>query len=268
VIAKSFFRRALVSAARRKTGERTLNALAVDEPQLLFEALGRGLNLNTRLRNVTVWPETLGGFEDVSFLFAATQLNHGVISMAIDEAAYLFRLAHTLGPATLVEIGRYKGGSTLLLAAAMDSGATLYSYDLHTKQTSQYDYGELDEETGAALERYGLADRVHLVVGDSKAVEPPALDCALVFVDGDHTYAGVRGDYENWRRAIRPGGHLLFHDAAAFRDLTVLDEQVARLMDEIKRDDGEYFQPVGGAGALLHFVRTETTAPWDRPEAQ
>jgi predicted O-methyltransferase YrrM len=261
VIAKSFFRGALVSAARRKTGERTLNALAVDEPQLLFESLGRRLNLKTRLRNVTAWPEALFGFEDVAFLFSSTQMNHGVISMAFDEAAYLFRLARSLGPATIVEIGRYKGGSTLLLAAAMDPGATLYSYDLHTKQTSQYDYGELDEETRAALERYGLADRVHIRVGDSKTVEPPTLDCDLVFVDGDHTYTGVRGDYENWRRAVRPGGHLLFHDAAAFRDFTVLDEQVARLMDEIERDDGEYFQRVGGAGALLHLVRTDRPAP-------
>jgi predicted O-methyltransferase YrrM len=263
VIAKGFFRRKLVEFARVKSGQRVLNSLAADEPQVLIEALGPRFQRNARFGRLKDWPESVTSFDELTFLFAATQLNHGVISLAIDEAAYLFRLARGLGAATIVEIGRYKGGSTFLLAAAMDPAAKLYSYDLHAKISLRYDYSALDEETAAALERYGLADRVQLIVADSKSVEPPSLACDLVFVDGDHKYAGVRGDYENWRRAVRTGGHLLFHDAAAFREFTVRDEQVARLMDEIERDDSAYFERVGGAGALLHLVRTDRPAPAD-----
>lgn len=74
--------------------------------------------------------------EDLAFLFSSHQLHHGIISMAVDEAAYLFRLVRSLEAATIVEIGRSKGGSTLLLAAAMDERSRLFSYDLHVKPTA------------------------------------------------------------------------------------------------------------------------------------
>jgi len=253
---KNYVKRAFAAAARSPYGARALAWLARAEPQLLIEALGPRLNRDPRLGTVRAWPQQLIAFEDLAFLFASTQLNHGIVSLAIDEAAYLFRLARSLGPATIIEIGRYKGGSTLVLAAAMDDGSTLYSYDLHVKRTGEYVGAELDAEVIAALDRYRLRDRVHVVVADSKSVEPPAASVDLLFVDGDHSYAGVRGDYEHWRSVVRRGGHLLFHDAAALRDFAVRDENVARLMNEIRRDDAGEFSEVGGAGALLHFVRT------------
>jgi predicted O-methyltransferase YrrM len=240
--------------SRTLTGERTLWSLARTAPQLLIEALGPRFNRNARFGTVDRWPASLHGFEDLAFLFASTQLNHGIVSLAFDEAAYLYRLARGLGPATLAEIGRYKGGSTFLLAAAMDTNATLWSYDLHVKLATVDEGPDFDVELESALQRFGLAGRVHLVVADSRTVEPPAGGCDLVFVDGDHSYAGVRADYEHWRNAVKPGGHLLFHDAAAFRPFAVRDENVARLMEEIRRD-GFGFREVGGAGALLHFTR-------------
>jgi predicted O-methyltransferase YrrM len=237
-----------------RIGERVLWSLARTSPQLLIEALGPRLNRDARFGRVATWPQSVGGFEDLAFLFANTQLNHGIASLAFDEAAYLFRLVHSLGPATLAEIGRYKGGSTFLIAAASAPGATLWSYDLHVKLATVDEGADFDRELEGALARFGLADRVHLVVADSTTVEPPAGGCDLVFVDGDHTYAGVRADFENWRGVVKPGGHLLFHDAVAFRSFAARDEDVARLMDEIRSGDGD-FEEVGGAGALLHFRR-------------
>lgn len=34
----------------------------------------------------------------------------------------------------------------------------------------------------------------------------------LLFVDGDHSYPGVRGDIEAWERHVAPGGWVCFHD--------------------------------------------------------
>ena len=38
-------------------------------------------------------------------------------------------------------------------------------------------------------------------------------DVDLVFVDGDHSPAGVREDWEVWHRHVSAGGSLAFHDA-------------------------------------------------------
>jgi predicted O-methyltransferase YrrM len=35
----------------------------------------------------------------------------------------------------------------------------------------------------------------------------------LVFIDGDHSEAGVRADWEGWHGFVEPGGAVLFHDA-------------------------------------------------------
>jgi hypothetical protein len=61
---------------------------------------------------------------------------------------------------------------------------------------------------------------------------------------------------------IPPGGHLLFHDAARFRDFAPCDPSVRRLIDEILERDAAQFRVEGGAGGLLHLVRTDARADW------
>jgi predicted O-methyltransferase YrrM len=169
------------------------------------------LDESGRLAQVQRLPEQLEGFEDLAFLFSSSQLNYGIAQLTFEEAAYLFSLARSLGPAQLAEIGRFKGGSTLVLGTAMHPEARLDSYDLHAVPT--FPGAALDAELTAVLKRYGLAPRVTLHVADSTTVEPPA-GCALVFVDGDHSYAGVKADVEHWVGALAPGGHVLLHDVS------------------------------------------------------
>jgi predicted O-methyltransferase YrrM len=231
-------------------GFRTLSSVAQADPQLVVEALGPRVNRSARLSTVRSWPDALLGFEDLAFLFSSHQLHHAVISMAIDEAAYIFALARSLPGVTVAEIGRSKGGSTLLLAVAVavDEDSHVWSYDLHVKPTAGK---QSDAELLAVLDRYDLADRVTLVVGDSRVAEAPPQACDLVLIDGDHSYEGARADYERWRRLVRPGGHMLFHDAVELGELSVAHEGVARLISEIERE-GELVRS-GGTGTLAHF---------------
>lgn len=224
-------------------GMRTLLKLTVD------------MAPNARLGRVREWPASLRGFEDLAFLFTSTQLDNGIAQLTIAEAALLFRMARDAGPGTLVEIGRYKGGSTLVLAAAMHPEAHLVSYDLHAVPGAPS--AEFDRELSLVLERYGLAGRVDLVVADSTSSDPRD-DCILVFVDGDHSYEGVLADYEHWARAIIPGGHLLFHDAPNRAKLAEGGcEPVARALLEIERRAGASLSRVGQADSVVAFVRTE-----------
>jgi predicted O-methyltransferase YrrM len=50
---------------------------------------------------------------------------------------------------------------------------------------------------------------------DPELIANPAPELAefdLVFIDGEHTYEGVRADLDNWGRRARAGGRILMHD--------------------------------------------------------
>ena len=241
---RDLVKRALGAAGRTGAGKNFVNAAVQADP-------GRW-----RYASVERWPDALGGFEDLAFLFSSNQLSHGIASLQLDEAALLYRLARNVAPgAAVAEIGRFKGGSTLLLASALPEGAQLWSYDLHVALRADLTGPQLDSELRAALDRYGLADRVHLVVGDSRTVDPPPRPCALVFVDGDHTYEGARADYERWSALVAPGGHLLFHDAVDSGGYGNHYPGIAGLMAEVERDARFERQP--DTGSIAHFARRD-----------
>jgi predicted O-methyltransferase YrrM len=232
----------LFRAGRTSVGKNLVHAAVLRDPGL------------ARYTTVDDWPSEIRGLEDLVFLFSSNQLNHGIASLQFDEAGLLFRLARDLGPQPIVEIGRFKGGSTLLLASAMHPEAELWSYDLHVALRADLSGPQLDGELVVALERSGLRERVHLVVGDSRTVEPPPRPAGLVFVDGDHTYEGARADYERWRELLAPGGHLLFHDAVDTGGYGNHYPGVVRLAGEITRDDSE-LERRPSAGSIAHFTR-------------
>jgi predicted O-methyltransferase YrrM len=147
--------------------------------------------------------DRIESFEDCAGLLSSNQVNHGVSRLMIAEAAHLYRLVRSLDEPAVVEIGRYRGGTTFLLAAA---GGRVLSIDVDPS-VSHHDRALL-----RALEERGLADRVRLVIADSRSHEVEAASQDIVFVDGDHSYAGARADVEHWLPAIAPRGHLLMHD--------------------------------------------------------
>jgi predicted O-methyltransferase YrrM len=243
-VLRDLVKRALGAAGRTGVGKNLVNAAVQADPGL------------RRYTNVERWPESIDGFEDLAFLFASNQLSHGIASLQLDEAALLYRLARRVPEgAAIAEIGRFKGGSTLLLASALSAGAELWSYDLHVAIRGDLSGPQLDAELGTALDRYGLTERVHLVVGDSRTVEPPPRAPHLVFVDGDHTYEGARADYERWSVLVAPGGHLLFHDAVDAGGYGNFYPGIARLAGEIERDDAR-FERQPDTGSIAHFTRT------------
>jgi predicted O-methyltransferase YrrM len=206
-----------------------------------------------RFANVERWPDSVRGFEDLAFMFSSNQLNHGVASLQIDEAALLYRLARDVRTGPVAEIGRFKGGSTVVFASALPEGAELWSYDLHVALRPDLSGELLDGELEDALRRLGVAQKVHLVVGDSRTVDPPGQPLELLFIDGDHSYQGAKADFERWGGFVRPGGHLLFHDAVDTGGYGNVYPGVARAVSEVQRD--ARWQRQAGAGSIAHFVR-------------
>lgn len=118
-----------------------------------------------------------------------------------------------LGARGVLEIGTAHGGTLFALTHAAGDDAILVSVDLPR---------EGYRRTRAPLYRSFARERqqVRLVRADSHRTETveavrSALDARPVdflLIDGDHSYDGVRRDYELYTPLVREGGLIAFHD--------------------------------------------------------
>jgi predicted O-methyltransferase YrrM len=215
-----------------------------DHPNLALDALRQKNSLS--FANFPDRPQR--NFEDLDWLLVSNSTNKGLLVLEFDEAAFLFRLVRSRPAAQILEIGRYYGGSAFLFAVASDHNSMVTSIDIAPQN---------DELLKIALTKSGLAHKVQLLVGDSCSGEARVDFYDLILVDGDHSYEGVLEDYEYWRKAVKPGGCLAFHNAAAGRPHTVTLPGPFRLAQEIAARDAGYYRREPDVGSLALFIRTQ-----------
>lgn len=121
--------------------------------------------------------------------------------------------AATTGKGLIVEIGSWKGRSTVWLASgARLAGARLYAIDPHTRSHEDPDANTFGEFR-TNLTRAGVDDLVEpLVMTSPEAARTLHGPVELLFVDGDHSYAAVRRDADLWLPRLVDGGVVMFHD--------------------------------------------------------
>src|SRR6185295_15439005 len=130
------------------------------------------------------------------------------------EGELLFSLAaHCPPAATIVEIGSWQGKSTIWIASgARRIGGHVFAIDPHEGSLEDPSARTLEFLT-ANLAEAGVADIVTPVVARSEdAVGRVPARCSLLFIDGDHTAAGVRRDLEIWVPNVHAGGVVAMHD--------------------------------------------------------
>lgn len=136
-----------------------------------------------------------------------------------DEAALLQRLAR--GRRRVVEIGVYEGGSAALLAGWVDAGTDLHLIDPFGAHPDALPagWGALEQATKrvvarAAKRRADAGVAVHWHVALSQDLAPTWLEpIDLLFIDGDHSEAGCRRDWDGFHDKVSSGGVVLIHDA-------------------------------------------------------
>jgi predicted O-methyltransferase YrrM len=136
------------------------------------------------------------------------------ISFTINEQTFhhhyhiLYDLAREYdGQITYVEIGCYAGGSACLMLQRP-----------HTKVIS-IDLGypiNQEQVLNNVAKTNVLHNSYEYIQGDSHLNETKNrlnnIPIDILFIDGDHTYKGVKMDFEMYQELVKPGGFIVFDD--------------------------------------------------------
>jgi len=136
------------------------------------------------------------------------------------EEEFLYNAAKNCkGKGVIVEIGSWKGKSTIWLAKGSKAGnnVKIYAVDTHTGSSRYREkYGEVwtFEEFKENIKKTNVEDIIVPVV---KTSEDAARDwdekpIELLWIDGSHEYEMVKLDFDLWFPYLIEGGIIAFHD--------------------------------------------------------
>jgi predicted O-methyltransferase YrrM len=127
-----------------------------------------------------------------------------------EELLELLDRVQALAPRHVCEIGTAAGGTLYFLTRVAHESALLVSIDIATPPHTRFARSKLAR----------AAQRIESLEGDSQT---PAMVERLraclggapldfLLIDGDHSYDGVRRDFELYAPLVRPGGLIALHD--------------------------------------------------------
>jgi predicted O-methyltransferase YrrM len=135
----------------------------------------------------------------------------------------------------IMEIGTFRGGTLFVFSQLAAPGATVISLDFHSSFFGRV-YGALQKPLLRKFVRNGKS--LFMIREDSHL--PQTLNAIrrilngheldFLFIDGDHSYEGVREDFMMYSPLVREGGLIAFHDIAESGG----SREVHRLWSELK----------------------------------
>jgi predicted O-methyltransferase YrrM len=135
----------------------------------------------------------------------------------IGDAGYLlYGLTRSIKPEVCVEIGSARGKSACYIGMALreNGRGKLFAIDPH-QRTNWNDSDSVDtfEIMKKNLRRLRLTDQVEIIRKTSyAAAQVWSRQIDMIFVDGDHSYEGVKRDWELYVPAVGKFGVVIFHD--------------------------------------------------------
>lgn len=179
----------------------------------------------------------------------------------VDEFRTLLDFLSNRRLAVVVEIGTDKGGTLYAWCQVAEPAAVIVSVDLPGGR-----YGRYSVTESRRLRRYARGKQeLYFVRGDShdpstrKKLERilAGREIDFLFIDGDHSLAGVRSDFKSYSSFVRQGGVIAFHDILPHHPDA--GSQVDLFWDEVKNNfehhefkaESKRSHQWGGIGALV-----------------
>jgi len=155
---------------------------------------------------------TLEDYVDLAFSFRIFPLLTIRPLQVKEEIIQLLKLLLKIRPNVVCEIGAANGGTLFLLSKIANPNAIIISIDL----PNGYPRYKIPFYKSFASQR----QKIHLIQADShdpftiKAVKDILCDRKIdfLFVDGDHSYEGVKKDFQMYSKLVKHDGIMAFHD--------------------------------------------------------
>ncbi len=156
----------------------------------------------------------------------------------IYEIQSFYEIVKALDAKYVCEIGTFRGGTFYLWCKAACEDATLISIDLPSDNWNK----AFSPERRKFYQKFAKSSQqnLHFLPADShqqstkqqlvKLLSSEQLD--FLFIDGDHSYAGVKQDFELYKPLVRPGGVIAFHDILPRVEFPNIE--VYKLWEELK----------------------------------
>ena len=166
-----------------------------------------------RIKNVTL-EEFCPSIERMAFSIEVPPRE--TYELPLIELVHLGAMLRYFRPMSVFEIGTFKGRTTRLLAEMTDNCTCIYTLDLPPAEVKRGGYfsdreGEL---IGQDVQESSCREKITQLYGNSRKFDfsPFYGQMDFVFIDGDHSYEGVKSDTQNALRMIRPGGVIVWDD--------------------------------------------------------
>jgi predicted O-methyltransferase YrrM len=145
----------------------------------------------------------------------------------------LIKLVSQWEPLSILEIGTANGGTLFLFAHSASVNAHLISIDL---PGGKFGGGYPVWKIPLYESFIGTGQTLQLIRGDSHSdavAQKIKQSLDLLYIDGDHTYEGVKRDYEMYGPMVNKGGMIVFHDIVVHPRETGCE--VSRFWEEVKQ---------------------------------
>ena len=160
-----------------------------------------------------------------------------------------------LKPKIILEIGSGRGGTALLFSHVIVPEGKVISLDVR-----DIDVGEnKGQDFSKVLFCKGDSHLESTKCFIGELLKGEKID--VLFIDGDHTYKGVKKDHAMYKGFVRNGGIIGFHDIALCREDNGLDDAGGNVMQfwwELKvkvRKFGEFIKDTAQGGGIGYYYR-------------
>lgn len=149
---------------------------------------------------------------------------------------------HAAAKRRLVEIGVWHGVTTARIRSVMAPDAVLYAVDPFPTGRLGVSLQRIIARRQAASIRNGAVQWIRLTGVEAAkqhlARHRPLVD--FVFIDGDHRYEAVLGDWESWSSLVAPDGIVALHDSRATPDSPIENAGSVRMTEECALRDTRF----------------------------
>lgn len=174
---------------------------------------------------------------------AETSIYHGAVQKIKELTDCIGFIKKQAPPQRVMEIGTALGGTFWLWCQMATESAHIISLDLplarFSRDKKRYEKGRLQTygkplQSLTFIQKNSHTDKAEALV--KKSLGEALLD--ILFIDGDHTYEGVKEDYTRYSKYVRTGGIIIFHDIIVHDQ--VPECEVHRFWQELKADEETY----------------------------